>query len=441
MTHKQLDDLFRANSRRGDFEPQPGEGEEMTGMLDAADRRELIGKWVSGAWMLTFAGLIVLGIGGIVRYGSAGATLSTVVSEHVVTPQGVTPSRSSRESVSSPNAAHVATTATITTATLADYQKQTASAEQLDGRAIPPHASVTNDPAEVRAQESLPATLIPPFADADEEPALPSTGAMEETAPAVTRVPSLNEPLAIRTELDSEALGQNITDPLDLLPLHALPTVTAHPPIPQLRDRRAPLQWSVGATVAREITSVDLHRVTDRGTRFGLTAHVMPWRRWSLDLGIAYAAKDFEAFDATYNPEVNGHAGYWEPADGHHAQHASAIVRTWEFPVSATYFLHGRDRSSVYGQVGLTAYAITREEVSYRYADGVDTEHVHDDLSDFNRFEPLGYMQAQLGWRHAKARGPAWRIGPYVQVPINGVGVGGVNLYTGGIQFELEVGR
>ena len=64
MTHSELDDLFRANSDRGEFSPQPGEWEEMTALLDADERRERYKKIVSVAWMFLFVVLIVWGVFG-----------------------------------------------------------------------------------------------------------------------------------------------------------------------------------------------------------------------------------------------------------------------------------------------------------------------------------------------------------------------------------------
>jgi len=65
VTHQELDDIFRANSERGEFAPQPGEWEEMTAMLDEDERKERHARWVSIGWMSLFILLICAGVYGL----------------------------------------------------------------------------------------------------------------------------------------------------------------------------------------------------------------------------------------------------------------------------------------------------------------------------------------------------------------------------------------
>ena len=476
MTHRELDDLFRANSERGDFTPQPEEWEAMTQLLEADERRRRLGKVVSLAWMALFATLIGWGTYGAYRVisspsDSAPTTTQLSTPLHEATPFAAgSPSLSTTTLTGSDATSNPLSSAPAGAASTGVASSATATV--LPGSATvvglsPKHVSRPSveteksghfsdaRPAAVKTQVTPTPTRTATGSQVQASASSATVEVQQALRTAGTKVPVASEK---RKSEPSFASQNTLAQPPPELAATALRVQRLHPrsleliasgkvpatlSVPQIQPSAGPLtvarpkaqrpRFSFGTLAAGEVTSVGMQQELRWGARGGVVAHASILPHWEVQTGLTYGRKRYHAAPDHYHMVD----GFW--VGGVEATDTESKTDILEVPLLLTYHLRDQSQySSLFVSAGLTSYFLRKEEFSYAYPHEVPGQnHGH---SMYNQHRTvMGVLQFQLGYRLRATDKLAYRISPFVSVPLDGVGYGEVQLYTGGVSFELEL--
>ena len=458
MTHQELDELFRANSERGEFSPEPGEWEQMTALLDEDERRERIARWVSMLWIAVFALLIIGGMAGLWYYQQQPQPQPVVAGSSSI--QSQAPDQQTDNAAvtlagedSDINQNNSASQAQIGESLL------TENTEQLPTDTDPAFAKTrpaSTASGSTSANQDLPtvsrrSVAVKTTAEEAAENHVTSSGnlngnressqvsgsdasfsqsAAANDAKAVSD-PSTQSNPAIAAEEESD----RSTDDLTALPTLALQQVDFQtqlsPNIPA-DFWQGQSRWGFGAFIAEEITSVRMSNRVRLGTRIGLQARYYANTRWSFDLGVAYARKHYRGSEADMQAMQYLFVDEVMPfqTDG-----ACDLI---EVPLSASFLFADRNHSGLFLNAGLLSRYVFREHMHFHY-----NQQAPNQPSEVVATDGLGTLVGtthfQFGYRFVTQNGPAWRLGPYVQVPVAMLGHAKLPLYSVGLQAEFEL--
>lgn len=437
MTPEQLDDLFRANSRRGDFEQQPGDWDEMSALLAADDRRRRYAQWVSGAWGVLFVFLIVAGIGGAIYY-TPGAD-QPVAADDSETKRNQTQPRTDASNLDNDaqSTAFAKTRETnaavlpvrmprdVTTTTTRPGPAPTVSANALLGGGT-------------LEEDGLGEPIDPPIESvfADENTATrrgDTRGGSAAAAPPTDakRVwPPAGYPPNLRP-VDSRRLEGFGESPVPSLRI----PVAAPPPPPKTSAGSASRKITLLASLALEANQVEMESPVAPGFLVGPELRYRLSDDWQLSLRALYGQKDFIAA---------GHQLGMSPRDftdeilpermrGH-----SHIL---EFPLSVRYTPRAfAERPRYYLEAGLNSYQILSDHMTFTYAE-THPGQVTEMISEENAGSVGSSVRVGGGLALPAQRLRGLEIGAYLELPLQHSMYGQVSLYSLGLQVGVPILR
>ena len=449
MTHKELDDLFRANSERGEFAPEPGEWEAMTALLDEDERRDRYAWWVSVGWFSLFVLLIAGGLYGLyinqsVSKRDTPTSKTSIPIASVEEGNGVNENSvdfSSSEALVieeiSGDAGVVSNEALVSNQANPQLKKSSATSLATSKLPVASRLIETNEVVSSSNSTSINQVVSSPK-DNQQAPKIGVDLMASAAATVVSKSQDLiekevastiaNEPLLSpldRNELEAIALKRPELEQLDLDEL-------VLPPSPRVLSTQS--TWSkfgVGLFAAQELTSVAMSNHMRMGSRFGAQFHYKPFKQWSLELGVSYAHKSYMAPDA----EMQNTLGLF--IDDVLPSQTDGECDMIEVPLTLSFLPNGHGQAGPFVSGGVVSYRIFKEEMVFHYNEPtiqVGEATVPDAVNAI-----FGSAHLQVGYRFVPKRGPSWRVGPYLQVPMTMVGSGKLPIYSGGLQLEVEL--
>ena len=109
---------------------------------------------------------------------------------------------------------------------------------------------------------------------------------------------------------------------------------------------------------------------------------------------------------------------------------------TLEIPVKIKYdFLHG-DKSNFFSSAGITSYIMTHEKNDYLVTmNGVQQTMISSYKNKSRSFAAT--LDISAGYEHKIGRSNYFRIEPYIQIPLKGMGVGSMQMVSTGLRIGI----
>ncbi|GHB55744.1 hypothetical protein GCM10007390_06220 [Persicitalea jodogahamensis] len=154
-------------------------------------------------------------------------------------------------------------------------------------------------------------------------------------------------------------------------------------------------------------------------------------RRWSLQTGIIRSLKTYQAKGSEYEWTW----AYKQP-QGPSSVDGSCTV--FELPLNIRFDISQRPASRWFVGAGVSSYKMQKEKYTYEY----DT-YYPGAMSRWESKKPSGWnlfshANASVGYERFITKRLSLIAEPYVRIPLRGVGIGKVNLYTTGIWFSIR---
>jgi len=191
-------------------------------------------------------------------------------------------------------------------------------------------------------------------------------------------------------------------------------------------------QFSFGIYASLDNNSLSLTKdKIEQGYRVGLRADYNFARRFSLGIGAAFSKKTYTAQGFRYNAKP----GFW--LDGIAPIEVEASCNIVEIPLELRFYAKGHDQDGFFAGAGINSYHMALEQYNFHYED-----FCPDAINDWeergtntNLFSVAAFT---FGYQKTVNKNMAIQIAPYLNLPITGIGQGGVNLQSAGLNVAVN---
>ncbi|HHL52410.1 MAG TPA: hypothetical protein ENJ39_03465 [Flammeovirgaceae bacterium] len=202
-------------------------------------------------------------------------------------------------------------------------------------------------------------------------------------------------------------------------------------PKPEVHTRRF---YTVGISLAADVSTTAQSAWGPVIPRIGLTGEYFVNDRLSVGLGVSVSNKKYSAKGREYQPPK----GFW--TNGVVPDSTNAQCRILEVPLTVNWYQPLSRRSQLVVRGGLSSWFMLREDYWYKYSSN------NPDLvqwwggSNENRYW-FGIAHLSLGYEFMIT--PRWSVlaGPYINIPLTGVGHGNVALRNFGFKGAFRLNR
>ena len=419
-----LDEHLRSVSETAHFPFREDAWEAMDDMLTAQDRRR---KTLYGGLALLL--LLLAGTAGWWYLGTDNTNAEAILPDTVVDSSATTAAPANEI-----DAAVVATEDPVEETTdLSVDESESSSAESAlptTGISASTAASTHKIPVNsaVRTEASQGITRMPKnvTATVSATPLVPTTSSVEPTLPSEQLSTAVidernTQLLASLAQLPVTALPETVPGPLTLPPL-------TKPARPQ------PGRWSLNVFVGAEGNGASgPTEATGLNTRLGFRIDYALTNKLTLGAGLAHGRRDYCTAGGNYTAKP----GFW--VAGVKPESVDCEMRITELPIALRYYAKGRIANGFYFGAGLNSYRMDRETYTFNYdPDNTPTDAILDWEERGTASHYLGIATFTAGYQTALRDRLQLRIAPYYHLPLQGVGIGQIELQTFGIQVETS---
>ena len=262
------------------------------------------------------------------------------------------------------------------------------------------------------------------------------------TVPAITALPTTSSAgptpsLESLTVATMDERNEQLLASLAQLPVTALPTTVPGPlmlPPPTKPARPQPGRWSLNVFVGAEGNGASgPMEATSLNTRLGFRIDYALTNKLTLGAGLAHGRRDYCTAGGNYTAKP----GFW--VAGIKPESVDCEMRITELPIALRYYAKGRIANGFYFGAGLNSYRMDRETYTFNYdPDNTPTDAILDWEERGTASHYLGIATFTAGYQIAMRDRLQLRIAPYYHLPLQGVGIGQIELQTFGIQVETS---
>ena len=190
-------------------------------------------------------------------------------------------------------------------------------------------------------------------------------------------------------------------------------------------------KFYVGLMGGVDATTRKFQKVEDAGFNFGLLLGYQFNKKWSIESG-AYLERKYYYSDGKY---FNTSKLYM-PANSR-IEDLSGNCKMIEVPVAAKYNFATRKQSTWFGVFGLTSYFMLQENYRYNYYYGSNGPIPHNKEYKDGSMHIFSNLSISGGYTHRLGNFADLRIEPYLKLPLSGMGVGSLPLFSTGLQVGV----
>ncbi|MBS1667274.1 MAG: outer membrane beta-barrel protein [Bacteroidetes bacterium] len=194
---------------------------------------------------------------------------------------------------------------------------------------------------------------------------------------------------------------------------------------------KQPLQ--IGLVVAPDFSKVKYTYNNSRlGGSIGLTLDVQLLHRLSLNTGLIYAQKYYQADDESIHLQPSMVPSYIR------VDFMSASCKMMEIPLNLRYDVSVEGNNRFFLSTGLSSYLMQNQSYIYYYHNPIGYQGWRQ--NSYNTPENFWFSMLNLsaGFESAIAKNFSIQVEPYIKVPLKGVGIGNVSLSSYGINLGVK---
>lgn len=202
-------------------------------------------------------------------------------------------------------------------------------------------------------------------------------------------------------------------------------------PIVNRNVRGAYSRFSVGVSLAPDLSSNEIFRYNRLGRDLGVVVDYWVTPRLSISVGVFNTSKRYLVGGEQYSPP----AGFWgNVTNGERPATIDANCQVLDIPINLKYQLVNRPKLNIYASAGVSSYIMLREDYKYELENGWKSEW---GISNENQhFFGVGNLQVHFERRFGKHM--AFEIAPFFKVPLTGYGHGNIKFHSMGSFFTLR---
>jgi hypothetical protein len=184
----------------------------------------------------------------------------------------------------------------------------------------------------------------------------------------------------------------------------------------------------IGVTLGPDLNVAPSFNYGRVGFNAGVLAHYYFNRRWFITTGAVYSKKLYGATKTDYQVPGNGSVPY-------DLVKVNANCDVLDIPVNMNYTFLQVNNNTFSATLGLSNYFMLKEKYEYVYKYSPKWEKT---VQNENQHY-LAILNVGALYQHPAGRRLIVGVQPYAKIPLHGVGLGQVKLYSAGVSFQLNL--
>ena len=180
-----------------------------------------------------------------------------------------------------------------------------------------------------------------------------------------------------------------------------------------------------------DATTIKFQKIENAGFGYGLLFGYQFNKKWSIETGV-YTEKKYYYSEGKY---FNTSKIYMP--SGSRIEDVSGDCKMYEVPVSVKYNFSSHKNSEWFATLGTSSYFMKKENYDYNYYYGTVGPVLHhkEYYNSTNNF--FSNVSISGGYTHRIGNFADLRIEPYLKIPVSGMGIGSLPLFSTGLQAGL----
>jgi len=216
---------------------------------------------------------------------------------------------------------------------------------------------------------------------------------------------------------------------------HAQPAVTAASK-PTEPEESIP-KWSVRLGLAPDLSTAGTSEMTSSikpGPSASMLVDVNLSRRWAIQTGVIMSFKNYVATGGEYTWPSE-----WKYKQTQRPSSVNGSCRVIEVPLNLRFDIRQSPTSRWFVGAGVSSYNLLNEKYEFNYNSYDPSTVMYDyDTKSKSNWAILCHANASVGYERRLTNRLSILAEPYVRIPLRKLGVGQVNLFTGGVWFSVR---
>ncbi len=185
---------------------------------------------------------------------------------------------------------------------------------------------------------------------------------------------------------------------------------------------------------AIDVTSTKASDWGDPTVRLGLSGEYYIGNRWSIGIGANLSKKKYQAKGSEYSPPK----GFW--TNGIVPDSTNAVCDVLDVPITVNYFQPINNKSNLIISGGVSSWFMLKEEYWYKYKSN-DPDLVNWWGGENENRYWFSVINLSVSYEYALTKKWSVAVGPYINIPLSGVGHGNVELQSFGLKGALRFNK
>ncbi|HEX6431175.1 MAG TPA: outer membrane beta-barrel protein [Niastella sp.] len=186
----------------------------------------------------------------------------------------------------------------------------------------------------------------------------------------------------------------------------------------------------LGLMAGPDMSTVAFGPLYKTGYNFGLQIGYRFSDRWSVNTGIIYTKKFYQADSQYFH--------YKNPNWNSNLDKVQGNCSMWEIPVNVRYDVSFNDKRRWFVSTGLSTYLMDKEYYTLHYISPSGNPYPVNLPSDSNSTYLFSIWNLSVGMERSLGRHFSIQAEPYLKVPLTGLGTGSMRMDSYGILFTLK---
>ncbi len=207
---------------------------------------------------------------------------------------------------------------------------------------------------------------------------------------------------------------------------------TKKPSADKKNDRSFKNNFAITATAGPGLSYVGLEYLGKTTFTYGAGIAYAVSKKFTVRTGFYVSSKIYSANPSDYHPPKT----FWMYYPN--LQKVDANCKVYEIPVSLTYNFKQVKKHNWFAAAGLASYIMKNENYGYYSNVNGQTEYADADISNQNK-NIFSILTFSGGYQYHINKRFSIMAEPFIELPLNGIGFGKINLNSSGLLFTIAV--
>jgi hypothetical protein len=177
-------------------------------------------------------------------------------------------------------------------------------------------------------------------------------------------------------------------------------------------------------------TTIKFQKIENAGAIYGLLFGYQLNKKWSVETGAFVEKKYYYTKGEYFNTAKAGIPSSWQIDD------VSGNCKMIEIPVSLKYNFSQHKNSNWFATVGASSYFMKKQNYSYDYYWG-GWQYTRKRSYDTSSTYLISNVGLSVGYSHRLGNFADLRVEPYLKLPVSGIGIGSLPMFSTGLQIGI----